>query len=53
MCLWRRRWRLFGVPVMATGIASLAFVSQPDILVSGDAKLLAMRVADGGLMLSS
>lgn len=38
---------------MAGGIASLAFVSQSDILVSGDAKLLAVRAADGGLMLSS
>ena len=53
LCLWRRRWRLLGVPVMAGGIVSLAFVSQPDILVSGDAKLLAIRAADGGLVLSS
>jgi hypothetical protein len=32
MCLWRRRWRLLGTPVMAGGIASVTFVSQPDVL---------------------
>lgn len=40
LCLWRRRWRLLGVPVMALGLASPALHRPPDLLVSGDARLV-------------
>ena len=54
LCLWRRRWRLFGVPVMALGLALGAWRSEvPDILVSGDGRLMAVKNADGRLSLST
>ena len=53
LCLWRRRWRLLGLPAIAGGLAAIAFVDKPDLLVSDNAKLVAVRAEDGGLMLSS
>jgi len=53
LCLWRRRWRLLGVPVMAAGLATVGLTSTPDILISGDGRLLAVSDAGGGLSLSS
>jgi len=53
LCLWRRRWRLAGIPVIAAGLLLFLTARPPDILVDGDAKLLGVRAADGGLMLSS
>jgi len=48
LCLWRARWRLFGLPLLALGMAAGAFDRPPDLLVSGDARLIALR-AEGGL----
>ncbi|MSO92136.1 MAG: ComEC family competence protein [Rhodospirillales bacterium] len=53
LCLWRQRWRLAGVPAIALGLASLAFVEPPHILIDGEGKLLAVRTEAGGLSLSS
>lgn len=53
LCLWRQRWRLAGIPLVLLGLASAAFVRAPDILVSADARLLAVRGADGMLQLST
>ena len=39
-CLWRARWRWLGVPVIALALASPALHRPPDILVSGDARLV-------------
>lgn len=50
LCLWRRRWRLLGVPVMALGLASPALHRPPDLLVSGDARLIGFA-AEGILWL--
>lgn len=52
-CLWTRRWRLGGLAAALIGIASIAFVQSPDILVDEKGRLLAVRTADGGLALSS
>jgi len=41
--LWRTRWRLAGLAGIALGIASPAFDRPPDILVSADARLIALR----------
>lgn len=40
LCLWRARWRWLGVPAMALGLASPALHRPPDLLVSGDARLI-------------
>lgn len=50
LCLWRARWRWAGVPLMVLGLASAALHRAPDVLVSGDARLIGFA-ADGGLWL--
>nr|WP_246512878.1 ComEC/Rec2 family competence protein [Azospirillum picis] len=53
LCLWTRRWRWLGlVPVLA-GLASPALVGRPDLLVSGDGAVIAVRTGDGRLSASS
>ncbi|KAA2215337.1 ComEC family competence protein [Pseudoroseomonas oryzae] len=47
LCLWRARWRLLGVPMLMAGLGSAALVTPPDMLVSGDGKLVALRLEDG------
>ncbi len=49
LCLWRRRWRLLGLLPIALGLASPWLVRPPDLLVSEDAQLVALR--DGRTML--
>jgi competence protein ComEC len=53
LCLWQRRWRLAGLPLIAIGMASIFFARGPDILISADARLVAVRGADGLLQLST
>jgi len=45
--LWQTRLRLAGVVAIALGLASPALVRPPDLLVSADARLIAMRTASG------
>jgi competence protein ComEC len=52
LCVARGLPRLAGVPAVVAGLASLLTVVPPDILVSGDGRLVAVRAGDGGLMLS-
>ncbi|WP_090567036.1 ComEC/Rec2 family competence protein [Belnapia rosea] len=47
LCLWRTGWRLAGVPLLALGLASGAMDRPPDLLISGDGRLIAMRAGDG------
>jgi competence protein ComEC len=53
LCLWRTRWRLAGVPLIVIGLLSILTQRGPDVLVSGDARLIAVRGADGLLQLST
>ncbi len=53
LCLWRTRWRLAGLPLILLGLLSIATQRAPDVLVSGDARLVAVRGADGLLQLST
>ncbi len=53
LCLWRRRWRLWGALGVAAGLMALGLIRPPDVLVDGRGKLLAVRTADGGLAVSS
>jgi competence protein ComEC len=50
--LWRSRLRLAGLPVLALGLLSPLFAHPPDVLVSADARLIALRTP-GGMWLSS
>lgn len=57
LCLWRGRWRLWGVAGIALGAVCATlpgpWAARPDVLVSADGRLLAVRAADGGLLLST
>lgn len=53
LCFWQRSWRLLGIAPALAGLASVALLTPPDVLVSGDGRLLGVRGADGGLLLSS
>lgn len=46
LCLWRSWWRALGVLPMILGLSSAAFVRPPHILISGDARLIAISAAD-------
>jgi competence protein ComEC len=46
LCLWRSWWRALGVLPMILGLSSAAFVQPPHILISGDARLIAISAAD-------
>ncbi len=45
--IWRTPARLLGVPVMLVGLLSPAVTPRPDILMSPDARLIAIRGGDG------
>ena len=53
LCLMRSRWRVLGLAPIAGGLATLLFVTTPDLLVAGDAKLLAVKDDAGDYRLSS
>jgi competence protein ComEC len=53
LCLWRRLWRYAGLAAAAAGLFLWAFARPPDILVDGDAGLVAVRAADDRMILSS
>jgi competence protein ComEC len=52
LCLWQRRWRILGLLPIAAGFALVPLSAAPDILVSGDARLIAVKDAEGRLVLS-
>lgn len=52
LCLWRGAWRLCGAPAVAAGLASIAVAAPPDVLVDPGGRLLAVRAADGSIVLS-
>ncbi|MEX2618141.1 MAG: ComEC/Rec2 family competence protein [Alphaproteobacteria bacterium] len=53
LCLWRRRWRYFGIAGIAAGLASIPAHRAPDILVSDDGGVMAVRDAEGELIVNN
>jgi len=53
LCIWRRPWRHLGWAGIVIGLGSILAHVPPDIVVSGDGKLMAVRGADGSLSLST
>ncbi|MEO0035399.1 MAG: hypothetical protein RLZZ501_1422 [Pseudomonadota bacterium] len=52
LCLWRGRWRRWGLAAMAGGLLTMALPAPPDLLVDGHGAAFALRAADGGLLLN-
>lgn len=48
LCLWRLRWRLLGVPLIAVGVAAAMNAIRPDILVDDLGDVVAVRGPAGG-----
>jgi len=53
LCLWRRRWRLAGIPVIAAGLFGFALAAPPVLLITHDARLAGLRDDDGRWLFSS
>ena len=51
LCIWERRWRLWGVPLIIIGMASSLFISKPDMLVNEDASMLALQDNYGNMVI--
>ncbi|NQU61931.1 MAG: ComEC/Rec2 family competence protein [Rhodospirillales bacterium] len=46
LCLWRGRWRAWGLAGIACGMVAMAFVTPPDILIDAKGRLLAVQTAE-------
>ncbi|WP_282608225.1 ComEC/Rec2 family competence protein [Pelagibius sp. Alg239-R121] len=53
LAIWSGTWRFLGVIPLAAAAVSVALWAPPDILVSADARLLAVRLADGSMWRSN
>ncbi len=53
LCLWRTRWRAFGLVAVVAGLSLLPGVRPPDVLIDGSGRLMAVKADDGALALSS
>ncbi|MEP4380701.1 MAG: ComEC/Rec2 family competence protein [Alphaproteobacteria bacterium] len=53
LCLWRRGWRYAGIPLIVAGLATAGGDERPDILVSANANLIAVRTATGDAHISN
>ena len=53
LCLWRGPWRLWGLVGIGVAAVLFALARPPDILVNGDADLVALRLPDGTLAMST
>jgi competence protein ComEC len=49
LCLWCGAWRAWGWPLIACGMLSASLARPPDLLVSSDARLIALRTEAGVL----
>lgn len=52
LCVMRGQIRLYGLPVLAAGLASLLTVTAPDILVNRDGDLVAVNLGEGRVVMS-
>ena len=50
LCIWRSPARLAGIPAMVLGLALAVAARPPDVLVSADAKLIAIRSGNAVLL---
>ncbi|MGZ8409251.1 MAG: ComEC/Rec2 family competence protein [Hyphomicrobium sp.] len=53
LCLWRTTWRYFGIAVVVLGLSGAVIVRPPDLLISGEGTLVAVRREDRSLTFST
>jgi competence protein ComEC len=53
LCIWLGRWRWWGLAPVALGLLTLVAVRPPDLLISGDMRLIAVRAPDGSYVPST
>ncbi|MBL0941185.1 MAG: ComEC/Rec2 family competence protein [Alphaproteobacteria bacterium] len=53
LCLWKQRWRWWGLGPITAGLVLLISPNPPDIYISGDGKLVGVRGENGSLWLTS
>lgn len=53
LAIWRGRWRLLGAPFIVVGLLTPWVTPRPDLFVSPDGAVMAVRMPDGRLSLSS
>jgi competence protein ComEC len=53
IAIWRSRWRLLGLGPLLLGLGLALSPGLPDILISGDGRLAALRLEEGALAVSS
>lgn len=47
LCIWQKKWRLTGTPLIIIGMATIAMHKPYDLLISSDASKVAIRQSDG------
>ena len=52
LCLWQQRWRVWGIPVVVAGLATMLFTRPPDIVLADFGRLLAARAPDGNYLVA-
>jgi competence protein ComEC len=52
LCLWRGRWRRWGLLAILAGMASLAVTRPPDIVIADLGRLIAIRNAAGNYLVA-
>ncbi len=53
LCLWQTRWRFCAVPVLILGLCGPLFMTQPDLIIDGDARTIAVSGQAPGLLMST
>jgi competence protein ComEC len=53
LSLWKGRWRLYTLPVLVVGLCGPAFAPHPDIIIDGDARIIAVRQAHNAFLTST
>ncbi len=53
LTLWKQNWRALGLPVFIVGLLGPIYAQKPDIVVDGDARIVAVSGREHDLMLSS
>lgn len=53
LCLWQGRVRLLGLAGIVAGLLFLPLTPRPDLRLSDDGKVVGIRLADGGLAVST